>query len=93
MIKYVDGYAIEISNSPPQLSKNKLYFLNLGGYDKNQFTELHKNILVVADRENKAKIKGIKQILNWESYHRDYQYEIDQKLQVNQLVTHNDRVC
>ncbi len=67
MVKHIDGYDIEIKSIPPKLSENKLYFLNLDGYDHSQFTELHKNILVVSDRESKAKIKGLKQILDWQS--------------------------
>jgi hypothetical protein len=76
-LEYADGYDIHLSQDIAANPKEKLYFINLGGYDQNQFTELHKNIFVVAKSESEAKIKGIKQILDWQSYHQDYQYEVE----------------
>jgi len=85
ILKYADGYAIKLENKPQQNSHNKLYFVNLGGYDKNKFTELHKNIFIVADNEINAKLKALKQTDQWESPHRDYQYEIDHILDITNI--------
>ena len=51
-------YDIVINNTKPKEFDKKLYFINLGGYDKTQFTELHKNVFIVADNEHQAKIAG-----------------------------------
>ena len=37
---------------------NKLFFVNLGGYDPDEFTELHKNVLLVAPDAKTAKAKA-----------------------------------
>ena len=71
----MDGHDIHLKNEPSD-SENKLYFVNLGGYDRNEFTELHKNIFVVAPTASKAKVRALKQILDWESHHKDYQIRI-----------------
>lgn len=91
VLRWVDGYKIEITENTPsqQQSKQKLYFVNLGGYDSKQFTELHKNIFVVAKNEQDAKIKAVQRISEWESPHRDYLLEVDKILDVNQLLQNN----
>ncbi|KTC84955.1 DUF1543 domain-containing protein [Legionella brunensis] len=86
ILKYADGYDIQISEVQSQNNKNKLFFINLGGYDQKQFTELHKNIFVVAADEIEAKQKALMQISDWESPHRDYLYEVDNLLNLNLLL-------
>lgn len=86
ILKYADGHSIQISQEPSEDSDNKLFFVNLGGYDKKQFTELHKNIFVVAANEFEAKQKALIQIADWESPHRDYLYEVDNLLNINTLL-------
>ena len=85
-LKKADGYDISLKNTPPPETAKKLYFINLGGYDRNQFTELHKNVFVVAENDSKAKIKALRQILDWESYHRDYQFEIEKIVSLDTLL-------
>lgn len=88
-LKWADGYTIRIADELTQQQDNKrLYFVNLGGYDSKQFTELHKNIFVVAENEQDAKAKAVKSISEWESPHRDYLFDVDKILDVNQLL-HN----
>lgn len=81
-----DGYKIHFSNEPALSQEHKLYFVNLGGYDVQQFNELHKNIFVVATNEQDAKQKAILQINDWTAAHKDYQFEVDQILNINQAV-------
>src|SRR4051812_44142671 len=38
-----DGYNISLKPEAPE-SEDKLYFVNMGGYAPDDFTELHKNI-------------------------------------------------
>lgn len=50
-VKNVDGYKIEIvnNNSTAEIEKrNRLYFINLGGYKQNEFDEFHYKMIVVA---------------------------------------------
>jgi len=85
-LKYVDGYNIYLKNVE-QDTQNKLYFLNLGGYSRDEFTELHKNIFVVAENEDEAKIKAKAQISGWELPHKDYQYEVENILDMTNIAT------
>lgn len=87
ILNYADGHNILISDKPPKNASNKLYFVNLGGYDQQQFTELHKNIFVVAGDEHQAKQKAVQQISEWESPHRDYLHEIDTVLNLSDILT------
>lgn len=87
ILNYADGYNILISDNPPQNVTNKLYFVNLGGYDQHQFTELHKNTFVVATDEHQAKQKAVRQVSEWESPHRDYLHEVDTVLDLSSLLT------
>lgn len=91
ILNYADGHNILISDCPLQIVINKLYFVNLGGYDKRQFTELHKNIFVVATDEHQAKQKAVRQISEWESPHRDYLHEVNTILDLNNLLAHQNR--
>lgn len=74
-LTYADGYDISIqSNGSPTHSdqtQEKLYFLNLGGYDSQQFTELHHNVFIVAKDKQSAKIKAKETIQHWEVPHTD----------------------
>lgn len=84
-LKSADGYNIHIRDTPSQ-SSEKLYFINLGGYDPLQFTELHENTFIVSSRESKAKALALKKVLNWQGRHKDYVHEIEKASCINDLV-------
>lgn len=86
VLDYADNHSIQISKQPIEQPK-KLYFINLGGYDQNQFTELHKNVFVVATDAVEAKQKAVQQINTWESPHRDYLHQVDSVLNLNEILT------
>jgi hypothetical protein len=86
ILRWADGYEVHVKNTPPINKLCKLYFINLGGYDKQQFTELHKNIFIVAENDSNAKMKAVKKILNWESPHKDYQFEIEKIISIDELM-------
>ena len=90
ILKFVDGYRILIKNEPPVNTDEKLFFVNLGGYDHQQFTELHKNIFVVAENEAAAKIKATQQIQDWVLPHRDYLYEVENIVDITQKTVTNN---
>ncbi len=80
-----DGHNISLKDYPAEYDE-KLYFVNLGGYDPKKFTELHKDVFVVARNDSKAKVKALRQILDWVSHHRDYQFEVENCFCVNNIV-------
>jgi hypothetical protein len=84
-LQHADGYKVSLKNEPANNEENKLYFVNLGGYNSLEFTELHKNVFVVAPNESKAKVRALKQILHWESHHRDYQYEMENIINLSEV--------
>jgi hypothetical protein len=90
-LEYADGYNISLKDEPSTDTENKLYFVNLGGYDSSMFTEKHKDVFVVAPTASKAKVRALKQILHWESYHRDYQYEVDEVIDLTNFATENGK--
>jgi hypothetical protein len=79
ILNHADGYDITFEKQEPDTVK-KLFYINVGGYDHLQFTELHKNIFVVAEDEKEAKKKALAQIKSWGSGHKDNLYEIDNVL-------------
>ncbi len=86
VLNYADGYNISVSNEPQKNSTQKLYFVNLGGYDNTQFTELHKNIFVISENEIEAKQNALQQVKNWQSPHRDYCHQVENTININLLL-------
>lgn len=87
ILDYVDGYHIHVSDTPSVPNDQQLYFVNLGGYDRTQFMELHKNVFVVAQDAHQAKQKAIQQISAWDSPHRDYCHQIDAAINLSHLIS------
>lgn len=87
-LDYADGYRIEITDQALQQQDpaEQLYFVNLGGYDSEQFTELHNNVFVVAADVVEAKQKALQYAKDWQSPHRDYLYEIENIVALNTLL-------
>lgn len=93
ILDYADGYDLNISAispAPTSPTAHQLYFVNLGGYDPGQFTELHRNLFVVATNEVEAKQKAVQQISEWESPHRDYLHQVDSVLNLHALLAHEN---
>lgn len=87
VLEYADGYKIILKDRPPINNFKKLYFVNLGGYDSKQFTELHRNIFVVAEDEKAAKARALKTVQAWQVPHRDYLFEAEKIIEVNKLIS------
>lgn len=90
IIKSVDDYDVILKAEPIIDEANKLFFINLGGYDPHEFTELHKNIFVVAENESEAKIKAKATISHWDVPHKDNLYALDDCVNVNDLLIGKD---
>jgi hypothetical protein len=56
----------------------KLYYINLGGYDEGEFLEKHKNVFIVARSAAEAKRRATKEAKPWKVPHRDQMYEAEQ---------------
>jgi hypothetical protein len=94
-LKYADGHRVYLTNEEHAIKSNKkLYFVNLGGYNHTEFTELHKNIFVVAENEGQAKLKAKHEIQHWESPHKDYLYELENILDISNIASQkNFHIC
>jgi len=73
----VDGYKITLRQEP-YLGKERLFYINLGGYDPTEFVEKHKNVFIVAPDTSTAKKRALALINSWKLPHRDEMYEADQ---------------
>jgi hypothetical protein len=72
-----DGYEISLRPEPFE-GAERLYYVNLGGYDGVDFAEKHRNVFVVADTLSGAKRRAIKLARDWTDPHRDAMYEAEQ---------------
>ncbi len=76
-VKSADGFKISLSQEKIE-TKEKLFFVNLGGYDKNIFGELHTYSLCVAEKQNDAKnISKEKLLKSAFQVHTDNIFEVD----------------
>jgi len=75
-LTHSDGHAIEL-RAEAFAGNGKLFFVNLGGYDMAQFTELHSNIFVVASDKTEAKKRALATVNHWMKPHRDALFEVE----------------
>lgn len=80
-IEWADGYKVTIGAGPCASGK-RLFFINLGGYDPAQFTELHENCFIVAEDERAAKAQAMERIRSWTSPHKDFVHAIETVIDV-----------
>ena len=84
-LKYIDGYKIQLSKSKPIL-KEKLYFINLGGYDKNKFEELHESKFLVGPNRIDIKKRAKKSLLlGYDQVHTDDLYDVDDCIEIDKV--------
>ena len=76
-LDHVDGYDVTLSSEPFD-GDQKLFYVNLGGYDPTEFIEKHKNMFVVASSVGEAKSRALKTVRHWRAPHRDDVYEAEQ---------------
>ena len=84
-IHKVDGYIVSLSQTK-NISKNKLFFINLGGYDKNKFEEIHESEFLVGEKKLSIK-KRAKEILmkGLDQVHTDDLYDVDDCIEINKV--------
>lgn len=76
-IDRADGYTVSLSPEPFE-GPERLYYVNLGGYDGVAFAEQHRNVFVVAEDLPAAKARAMKRAGGWRDAHRDDLYEAEQ---------------
>jgi hypothetical protein len=81
-VEQADGFDITLTKDAPPESPDKLFFVNLGGYDPAEFSELHRNVLLVAPNVRAAKAKALTQIQSWSLPHKDRLFEVEKTIDV-----------
>ncbi|MBA2935929.1 DUF1543 domain-containing protein [Sphingomonas sp. CGMCC 1.13654] len=76
-IDHADGYDVSLRAEPFEASE-RLYYVNLGGYDPSDFSEKHRNMFVVAESIAQAKSRALRTVRDWDAAHRDDLYEAEQ---------------
>jgi hypothetical protein len=84
VLTHSDGYSIELR---PEVfcGAEKLFFANLGGYDSEQFTELHSNVFVVATNKAEAKKRALATVNHWMKPHRDTLFEVEHIIGLSEI--------
>lgn len=85
IIEQADGFDLVLSDEP-YTGPHKLFFLNMGGYNGDDFEELHKNVLLVEETQHKAIVKAMKTIREWQLPHRDAILEIEKIINISEYL-------
>lgn len=77
-------YQIHFTHNQPDPTEQKLWLINLGGYDEHEFGELHRYVLVVAQNSIEAKEKGkLHFAQDWQKRHTDRVLDVDDCLAID----------
>jgi hypothetical protein len=79
----VDGYRVDL-RPEPFAGPEKLYYVNLGGYEAGEFIEQHKNVFIVAASIPEAKRRALAHAKPWSVPHRDEMYEAEQAFSLDE---------
>ncbi|WP_337269644.1 DUF1543 domain-containing protein [Oryzifoliimicrobium ureilyticus] len=91
-VEQADGYDVIVgSNTSMPDNQEKLFFLNLGGYDRSEFGELHKNVLLVAPDAKSATKKALQQVRSWTLPHKDNVFEVEKAIDLSALTMNYGR--
>ncbi len=83
------SYALQFTDAQPQQSDEKLWLINLGGYDPREFGELHRYVLVVAQNAMVAKQRGKAYFArHWQKQHTDRVLDVDDCIAIDQVYGH-----
>ncbi len=80
-----DGHRIELRDEPAK-GKQRLYFINIGGYEANELAEQHAYGFFVAANKTEAKARAKAQLLpGREEVHKDDLYDVDDCLALTEI--------
>ena len=84
-LNIVEGYKISLSKKKNKSNK-KLYFVNLGAYEKNKFEELHESkFMVDVNKINVKKRAKELLLLGKEQVHLDDLYDVDDCIEIDKV--------
>jgi hypothetical protein len=84
-VRQIDGYAINLTQTPAD-SVEKLWFVNVGGYNPSDMLELHQIGLVVAPTAAAAKARAKRSLLpDAQQRHKDDLHAVDDCLPLDLL--------
>lgn len=79
-------YQIKFCDAAPNDSNEKLWLINLGGYDSREFGELHRYVLVVAQNAMVAKQRGKAYFAqHWQKQHTDRVLDVDDCIAIDHV--------
>ena len=79
-----NSYQVQLTDAQPNQADERLWLINLGGYDASEFGELHSYVLVVAQNHIVAKEKGKKHFAaHWQEQHTDRVLDVDDCIAVD----------
>ena len=79
-------YQLEFTDAAPNQADDKLWLINLGGYDACEFGELHRYILVVAQNPMVAKQRGKAYFAShWHKQHTDRVLDVDDCIAIDHV--------
>jgi len=80
------SYTLQFTDAQPQQSDEKLWLINLGGYDPREFGELHRYVLVVAQNAMVAKQRGKAYFARHsQKQHTDRVLDVDDCIAIDQV--------
>ena len=79
-------YQLQFTDAAPNQADEKLWLINLGGYDAREFGELHRYILVVAQNHMVAKQRGKTYFAShWQKQHTDRVLDVDDCIAIDHV--------
>ena len=79
-------YQLKFTDAQPNPSDQKLFLINLGGYDANEFGELHRYVLIVAQNAMVAKQRGKSYFAkHWQKQHTDRVLDVDDCIAIDHV--------
>ena len=82
-VEQVDGHDVTLKAEAGPPAVDRLFFVNLGGYSPTEFTELHRNVLIVAQDAAAAKAKALTLVQDWSLPHKDRLFEVDKAVDLS----------
>ena len=80
------NYQIQFTDAQPNQAEEKLWLINLGGYDAREFGELHRYVLVVAQNAIVAKQRGKAYFAqHWQKQHTDRVLDVDDCIAIDHV--------
>ncbi len=85
-VEQADGYDVSLVAGGGESATDQLFLVNLGGYSPAEFTELHRNVLIVAEDAAAAKAKALSLIQDWSLPHKDRLFEVDKAVDLSAML-------